>query len=286
MENVTIITPSGASLVMSYHTEGAILAGIKGLHDCDISPISARGYLQHGSTFDRSLLGERALTIEYYLHTENLYDYYRQRDRLNAIFNPVQGDCRVIYENDFLQREIQAHVTSMPDEQEHHGTLRLYRVEMTASNPLWHDQQESRARLNEVYGGLTFPLRFKAPGVRFATSGAIARPVIIGNVPSPVRIEIDGGVVNPKITLTNTGEYISVPITVPYGTRMTITTGYAQKAVKLTSASGIVTDAYHLIAPTSRFFELQPGQNQITYEHDDAGSADVTVNWRNWYTGA
>lgn len=282
MQQIQFISALGDRVVASHSSQGVFLQSIGGLTEADIEPIATSGFGQLGQSYARSIMGAREIPIELYVHAQTASELYALRRQLSRIFNPLAGIGTLIYSNNSLTVSIPAYVSSPLEERESEGTLRLYKLELTAPNPLWRDLDERVAYLSDISGGLRFPMRLPA---KYGTTGAVANITIDGDYPSPVRIEIRGGTVNPIIANQSSGELISVPITVPTGTMLTIRTGYGEKAVQLTDAAGTVTDAFDQIDPASTFFTLKPGRNRLVFTSDDVNTADVAVYWRNWYTG-
>ena len=88
----------------------------------------------------------------------------------------------------------------------------------------------------------------------------------------------------PRLTLTNTGEFIEVDKEMSAGEKMIITTEYGNKNVVYKNANGEHSSAYHLINLDSTFFSLPYGENTISFT-SQLGEPQVYIYWRNYYAG-
>lgn len=138
----------------------------------------------------------------------------------------------------------------------HSSNLKEYTIEFTAYNPLWRDVQQSALSLEDAVGGLTFPFKFNDNIKFLVTNDTSAAVEVVGDVPSPVRVEFIGGAYQPKIELTNTREFIDVNIRIARNEKLIITTDYGNKLVNKIAADGSVESANHLITSDSSFFSL------------------------------
>lgn len=289
MESYTIINSRGERVILGYNPAASpyILEREKqdGLTSVGIEAFTARGYGQHGATFQYQLLEERVIPLSFHIVAETAQDIYTRRRAIEKVINPVLGDCEIIYVNNTYERRILAHCTQMPKEQQHHGTVRKYSVEFTASFPFWESANEHVKHMNEILGGFKFPFKFN-PFVRFGTIGNVAHIDNDGDAPCPVKMEIGAGAINPRLTLQSTGQYIKIDGTVPAGYQYVINTGYGNKTVrKIQLSTGASTDMFGAWAAGSTFFQIPLGRQVIKYSSEDGNIADVYIRWRNLYAG-
>jgi hypothetical protein len=139
--------------------------------------------------------------------------------------------------------------------------------------------------LGDFTGGMKYPIKFEGDGVTFASKGAVSAITISGDVPSPIRAEFKGGATTPKLTLSNTGEFIKVNITLEDTEELVITTDYGNKLVNKKNADGSLTSANHLISNDSTFITLPIGDNTLTFSADAGDNVEVYIYWYNWYMG-
>jgi hypothetical protein len=283
MEKFIYTNSVGDSLTISYVNDDYIIKDYDGLTASEIIPITTSGYMQMGNTFIGNKLGARLINISFYVVGRGIADLYEKRRYLGKVFNPTLGEGILTYTNDYTTKSISVAVSSCPYPTEKNGSLQLFYIELVANNPLWYDTSINALKLGDFIGGLTFPLVFNTD-IRFAQKGEIANITIDGDVPSPIQVEFRDNSLKPKLTLLNTSEFIKVDMEIGAGEKIVINTAYGNKTAIHTDANGIQTSAYNLITPDSTFFSLPVGDNQLTFA-GDAGSPEVYIYWRNWYTG-
>lgn len=135
-------------------------------------------------------------------------------------------------------------------------------------------------------GGLRFPLQLPT---MFAGRSTRQSTIIRndGDVPTPAIFEFLGPAINPKVTNDITGEYIKVNREIAENERLVISTQFGNKKVILRNiVTGEETNAFGWIDLGSTFFQLQVGDNLISYSADmGQETARVWIKWRNRYMG-
>lgn len=285
MEKFTYTNKLGKSVVIGSR-EAFQLISATGLTAMEIVPYTIQGYRQNGYTLTNTQLGTRIITLEFAVFGSTDKEFYQQRLELGSVFNPLLGEGVLVYDNEVVQRAIDVQVTQTIDTNtKYNSNLKTFVIELTAYNPLWRDVAENALMLGDFTGGLKYPITFVDDGVTFASKGAIANINITGDVNSPIRAEFKGGATTPKLTLSNTGEFIKVNITIDDDEELIITTDYGNKLVNKRSADGTLTSANHLISNDSTFFSLPVGDNTITFSADAGDAVEVYLYWYNWYMG-
>lgn len=286
MERFKFKNAYGASVVIDYDGPN-VLTGYEGLGVVEVVPRTVAGTQQIGYTLESVALGARIITITYLVEASNLVSAYANRAAISAAFNPLAGEGVLTYENDAVKRSITCSVTAPPDPIERNGVLNEYSVQLTAQNPLFYDPIETARLVQDFVGGLRFPIRFN-PTIHFARRGDALSPVIIGDVPSPIRVEFRGGCTNPHITNVTTGEQLKIGnadeiITLQDDERLVVCTEYGNKTASLIRADGEIVTVDDYVDDDSTFFSLPIGQSRITFAAD-AGSPQAYIYYRNWYT--
>ena len=169
-----------------------------------------------------------------------------------------------------------------PEPKEKMGTLQRFYVEFLANDPFWYDITESKLLMTGFTGGLTYPL--ESEDYQFADIAATAKIINNGDWLTPVRFEFSGATTNPVITNVTTGEYIEVAKTLVEGERLYIDTSYGNKTVTFVNTEGVISSACNLITNTSSFFQLQVGENRLTFVAD-TGTPEIFIVWRNRFVG-
>lgn len=259
-----------------------LLDNIEGLTGSDVEPITYKGYGQNGYTMSGLTLGQRNITLSFYITASDAKELYKRRAAICALFNPLAGDAVLTYHNNYVARSITVRPTSALTH-ESMGLLEKCSIELTAYNPFLYDVAETGMALAGFEGGLTFPFKFDST-IQFAHKGNRAAIDIVGDVASPIRAVFYDNAVKPKLTLQNTGEFIEIDTTIQAGEKMIITTAYGQKNVIITHADGTSESAYHLINLDSTFFSLPVGRNYISFSAA-SGEPLVELFYRNYYVG-
>jgi len=287
MERITFKNAYGASIVIDY--DGPyILSALDGFDAVEINSKVTKGFGQIGYTLEGVDLGVRIMTINYMLACDSLQEAYSCRAAAVSVFNPLAGNGVLTYENDAVQRAITCAVTAIPKIVERNGILTEYSVVLTAQNPLFYDPIATTQLVQDFVSGLRFPIRFN-PTIRFSRRGDALNPNIIGDVPSPIRIEFRGGCTNPQITNTTTGEIIRVgsdtePVTLDAGDKLIVNTSYGQKTADLIRSDGSIERVDGYISDDSTFFSLPLGRSKITFLAL-SGQPQAYVSYRNWWLG-
>lgn len=288
MELFTYTNPKGDKVYFGYYNPNPaeiadnrffLLDSYDGLTAADIEPISYKGFAQQGYTLGAVSYGARYININFINHGLDIKDQYRRRRYLAQVFNPLLGQGTLTYQNDFIKLFIDCLPTITPTPVERvAGLLDLENIELTCYNPFWYSS-EHKVYLEGFGGGLTFPISFNKQ-IQFGERGNSATLRVEGDVPSPITVKFTGSsMVNPKLILEDTGEFIEV-LTTFSGSSLTITTDYGNKQVLQNGK----TSVYHLLNPDSTFFSLAQGENTLKFV-PAGGDVRVQVAYRDWYVG-
>ena len=282
MEKFIYTNTRGKSVTFDYSGD-YLIDSYDGLTSTDIEPVTIKGYNQNGYTLGGLTLGARHINFNFLMRANTIDGLYTKRRELAEVFNPLLGEGTLTYENNILSKSIKCVATVLPTPTEKMGLMSLMNVELTANNPFWFDSKESLLILQGKLGGLTFPLRFNKNEI-FAYSGSTQDIEIKGDIPSPIRAEFSNAAYKPRLTLSNTGEFIEVDTILENKEKLIITTEYGNKNVLLHKNSGEEETAYHLITLDSSFFSLPIGPNHLEFS-SETGEPEVKIYYRNYYVG-
>jgi len=260
-----------------------VLSSVDGKGDVGANIQTQTAPFQDGSTFIDSLLQPRSLSLQVAILSEKINEILTLRQQLASVFNPKLGVGTLTYINGGTQREIQCvseSVPIFPTGQDNKG-LRFQRVliNLLCPSPFWEDINKDNYKLEDFVGNFHFPFRFP---VRFSTRGDGKTLINKGDVPTPVRVEFRGPVVNPKITNQATGEFIKVNATIPENFKLIIDTTFGNKRVDIIAPDGVVTNGFHYIDLESTFFNLDVGETRFSFI-TDGGNAEVYVEYKHRY---
>jgi hypothetical protein len=138
-------------------------------------------------------------------------------------------------------------------------------------SPLWYSPAESVAMYRTYLPALYFPAvlpsvmgtRANTRTVHVNNAGDIAAGAVITVRPAAPLPYL-------RVECATTREYMLVNTPLPAGSTLTLDTRYGRKSAVLTTGGATASVMEH-ISPESTFFQLQPGDNIISY---DGGSGD------------
>lgn len=249
---------------------------IEGFSDVENNISTIKSPNQDGESVVSENLDPRYIVIqgEYYFK-----DKQEGRNKLIKIFNPkLSGKLKYINGN--MVREINCKAERTPIISSTNKRTIPYLINLFASNPFWLDEFDISKEIVTWIGGMKFPFRLPTT---FAMAGEkIINVVNDGDVETPVKVEIYGPAINPKLIKRETGEYIRIKKELTAGDVITITTEFGNKRVELNGVN-----AFNLLdLPASTFFNLDVGDNVISLITEDVTSnANVKISYRNRYLG-
>lgn len=288
MERVIFINSRGQSIQLG-NDAPFIMTKIEGTGAVNVDIQTQKSPFQDGETYIDSLLEPRSLSIEVMVLADNREEMMINRRKMLQVFNPKLGEGKLIYECGNVKREIRA-VSELapvfPDAGDFKDTMQPGLIQLYCPNPFWLDTFIESEEMADWVGGLRFPLQLP---MMFAGRSTRQSTIIYnsGDVETPVIIEFIGPATNPKITKTNTGEYIQVNREIAANEKLIITTEFGNKKVILENIETKErVNVFGWIDLGSSFFQLDVGSNLMNYS-TDAGveTAKVWIKWRNRYVG-
>ena len=134
----------GEELDLTNHTEYGVTEW-EGFAGTDLNIQSQQVPFQDGSVFLDALLSERELTVTLAMKARTLKKRYELRRELIHKLNPKLGEGVLIYQNDFIKKQIKC-VPHIPIFETHNsdtvGTPKAS-LSWTANNPYWEDTEET-----------------------------------------------------------------------------------------------------------------------------------------------
>lgn len=288
MEKITFINSKGQSIQLG--NDGPfILTKIEGLSATNAHIQTQKSPYQDGESYIDNTLESRSLSIEIMVLADNREEMMINRRKMLQVFNPKMGQGRLIYEYGNIKREIKA-ISELapvfPDAGDFKDTMQPGLIQLYCPNPFWLDEFTQTEEMADWVGGLRFPLQLP---MMFAGRSSRQHTVIhnAGDVDTPIVFEFLGPATNPVVTKVDTGEYIKVNREIAVDEKLVITTEFGNKKVILqNSETKEEINAFGWIDLGSTFFQLDPGNNLISYSADMGGeTARVWIRWRNRYVG-
>lgn len=288
MERVTFINSRGQSIQLG-NDAPFIMTKIEGTGAVNVDIQTQKSPFQDGETYIDSLLEPRSLSIEVMVLADNREEMMINRRKMLQVFNPKLGEGKLIYECGNIKREIRA-VSELapvfPDAGDFKDTMQPGLIQLYCPNPFWLDTFIESEEMADWVGGLRFPLQLP---MMFAGRSSRQHTVIhnAGDVDTPIVFEFLGPATNPVVTKVDTGEYIKVNKEIAANEKLVITTEFGNKKVILRNLdTKEEINAFGWIDLGSTFFQLEPGNNLISYSADSGQeTARVWIRWRNRYVG-
>lgn len=252
---------------------------------------------QDGSTHVDTVLEERPLFIEFTMQANNFNELSTMRRNISRVFNPKNnGKLELSYGgNTYVIDCVPEHVPTFSDGgTDSVGNTQVGVIDLIAPNPYWRSASDSVEQLVTFSGGLTFPLRL--PTI-FGNQDSEAKSRIIvndGDAATPIEVTFEGPATSPiRIENETTGDFIEIAQDLLEGEKLWICTEFGRKRVEKILVDGTRQNAFHYIYidptginPSSTFFELQPGNNLLTYDTgEEYEKAPVSVKFKNRYVG-
>ncbi|MFL1998347.1 phage tail family protein [Lysinibacillus irui] len=259
-----------------------LLESVEGRGEIDAEVQMQTAPYQDGASHIDTLLSTRSLTLNLNLIAENRDDLNRLRHQISSVFNPKTGKGLLVYSNGQTKREIEVVVDgspAFPVGDAKGNWFQRTAINLIAPDPYWRDVFNENYKLEDFVSNFRFSFHFP---VRFATRGDSKLLINKGDVPTPIKVEFRGPVVNPKITNLSTGEFIKVNREIPKGYKLILDTSFGNKRVEIIGPDGIVQNAFHYIDLSSTFFNLDVGENRFAFI-TDSGSPEVYVEYKHRY---
>lgn len=273
-ENLTLRRPSFKVL------------NIAGLGDVEAEHQSQEAPYQDGSNYIESILDERVIPIELKVSGKDEEDLSDRRRQLNRVFNPKFGigEMRInIGNKSFIIDAVSDFSPAFTHEAINiGGNFNNCQLQVTAHNPYWKSLNETSKPLQSYVGNFTLPTTFP---VQFGISGSSVTLYNEGDIPAPVRIDIQGPVTRPQITNKTTGEWIRVNRAIAADEILHINTAQGTKRVEVYRGNEVYP-AFGYLDHDSQWITLEIGKNEISHIAD-AGDRNslVAVTWNDMFVG-
>ena len=246
-----------------------------------------RGAYQDGVTLQTVRLSPRSLMIRFLALAEDRAGIEQKRRRIAAAFNPRYGPGTLVWtQEDGSQYALRCVALSgsptfLAGRTSQGRSWQEVIVDLQAPDPCWFDAEATTLPLAGLTGGAAFPIVFPCS---FAVMGSTMAVQNEGDIAAPIRIEIPGPCLNPVVENLSTGEQIALTLDVLEGQTILIDTAYGNLLCRLQASNGTQTNAMQYLSSDSTFWQLQPGENIVTFS-TPSGSVEVSIEYASRYTG-
>lgn len=290
MERLIYVPPGGdyndpMQRVMLAAEEPFIVSKIKGLGGLETEIISSQTAAPSGEYYQGCRTPPRPIRCTVNVRGADRADMYRQRMRLIGLLRPQAIPGTLYYENDYIAVRISAVPRIPPDFEKRIRNYNEADISFYCPQPEWislDEQQESIAFIEN--SGFQLPLSFSPNGISFCYTQSDLDIDYVGTAPAPVRITVLGPSDQPVIRNETTGRHIRIQRALSDGEILVINTEKGRKSVMLQTDDTVI-NAFGYIDPTSKFWELQPGVNHITYGDDEQVQTSIYINYYIRYAG-
>lgn len=235
-----------------------------------------------GASFNSARLETRNLVITINIKPPveknriDLYKYFR-----------VKHAVKIHYSNGSRSVYIDGYVETF--ENNFFSMTQQPQISIICPDPYWKSEAGEHVEFSEVTSLFEFPFSISAAGTAFSSIDHVASMSIdAGEVATGAVITFHasaGGVKNPAVYDLTTGEFFGVTATMQEGDTITIDTRIGHKKVTLTR-SGTTTSLLSSRTSGSKWVQLAPGENQLSYDAEEGQSdLEVTVSLTPLYEG-
>lgn len=270
-----------------------------GLESSELEISDTDNALVDGSTLDGKRIGSRIVHLEATLRDGRNNEVNRQR--IIKFFNPkYTGKMTVNHSGTKRNINYELEGWTFVEPENVFSQLAIV-ADLKCLNPYMRNMDNFGKNMADVSKHIAFPwrvLKQKKPGVPAPHKGlalqgqitgyrTLKKEVVLpndGDVPTGVQIQFvatRGSVINPKITLMGTGQFMRVVITMKQGDILLVDTDKRHQVITLNGVN-----VYQKIDRKSEPFELAVGDNYLEYGADENyTNLDVMLYYTPLYLG-
>jgi hypothetical protein len=285
MYNFTWKAGNGES--MSLGSGPFLVQSIEGFGGSPVILQMNKAPFQDGQTPVDQVLEPRDMTLTMTILGSNQQDVYEKRRKLTRLFNSKLGKGILTWQrvdaNYTIKAVPDASSPVFPSGDGVGNTFQKALLYLKAPDPAFYDPTQEHWTLASFVGGLSFPFSFP---ISFGTVGQTLTLENKGDLDSPVIITFQGPLKNPVLENKTTGKKISVTRELFAGETLEVNTAFGQKSVQIINADGTRSNAFHYVSPDSEFWNLIPGDNEVSYAAtEESGDSAVNLFFYHRYAG-
>ena len=303
MKSVTITGGALSRTFTEALVSGFLLENATGILETKGDVIRTENAMGDGSVWNATRMNERNIVLT--LRDEPTADHRRNRIRLYRVF-PPKTPLTLTYTDGAVTRAITVYTESVTVDLK--SRSHAYTVSLIAPYPFftdsaptdvnvaaWEDEWEWPATAADPDAGLfefdasTIDTDVLEYGTR--TENMIVTCENAGDVPCGIIVTFAASatVDSPGLLNVDTGEYLSVNVTMTAGDTLTVDTRFGHRTAVLVSG-GVTTNVFRYIDAGSTFLQLAQGENNFTALLEGAQTTsaelDISVQFENNYVGA
>lgn len=268
---------------ISFDITPFFIDSLTGLSEVAVNLQSQQSPYLDGDTHIDTLIQPRFPSLEGTIIATDEKSLKIHRQEILRVCNPKLGMGKLIYENDGDVKEIDGLIDGVPVFPEIGEELyQTFMINWKCPDPYWKNPNHTSKPLRSYVGNFTLP--FTLP-FELGVSGSRTLLFNEGDVPAPVRIDIQGPVANPQIMNHTTGEWLRVNRSIAADEILHIDTTPGQKRVEIYRGNQVYS-AFGYLDHNSEWITLEVGENQIEHIADAGDNTSlVAVTWNSYFTG-
>lgn len=275
---------NGKGDIITFDNSIYFIDSLTGLGETDAQIQSQTAPYQDGETYIDTLLQPRHPAIEGSIIETDESKIAQYRREILRVCNPKFGVGKITVNSNGVTKEINGVLEGTPffADRNNEEFYQSFIINWKCPNPYWRSPNDTSKPLQAYVGNFTLP--FTLP-FELGTSGSRTTLYNEGDVPAPIRIDIQGPVTNPQIINKTTGAWLRVNRSIAADEILHIDTTEGRKRVEIYRGNNVY-QAFGYLDHDSAWITLEIGENII--EHiADAGDRNslVAVTWNSQFVG-
>ena len=257
-----------------------LLAGIDGVYDAVNTVYVSENSMIDGAVYQGSVAKYRNIV----LRLKDKADYPKNRDALNRLFKEASKGTLVFWEANANPRKIDYYVESLQSTEDYQS--RIHEASLISPESFFYDIEGNDETMASWVSAFEFPFEPTVERFEFGYQSnekiqTIQNDIAEDNIGITITMSGMGAVVNPSITLIETGNRITIghsgkPFEIDTGDVVVITTATGNKHVTLTH-NGVTSEVNHYLTEDSVFVQLMRGSNSFGF-NADSGVNNLTIS--------
>lgn len=294
MKSITVTNEQGFSMTFTeVFTDGFLLENATGVQEAKADVIRTDNAMGDGSIWNSSRMKERniVLTLRDLPHA----DHRRNRARLYRLF-PIKSGGLLTYTDGTVTRVIPVYCESIVADA--NKTANSFTVSLISPNPYFTDPEPTDVALAAWEGAFEFEFEFDAEALDTDVQefGTRTEDLIVtcenaGDVPCGFVLTFSaaGTIADPGILNVDTGEQLTLNLTLGAGDSVAVDTRFGHRTAVLTSG-GVQYNVFRYITAGSTFLQLPPGESHFTATLGGSAATsadlDISIRYETNYIGA
>ena len=294
MKSITVTNEQGFSMTFTeVFTDGFVLENATGVQEAKADVIRTENAMGDGSIWNSSRMKERniVLTLRDLPHA----DHRRNRARLYRLF-PIKSGGTLTYTDGTVTRVIPVYCESVTADAK--NLANSFTISLISPNPYFTDPEPTDVALAAWEGAFEFDFEFDAEALDTDVQefGTRTEDLIVtcenaGDVPCGFVLTFSaaGTITDPGILNVDTGEQLTLNLTLGAGDSVAVDTRFGHRTAVLTSG-GVQYNVFRYITAGSTFLQLPPGESHFTATLGGSAATsadlDISIRYETNYIGA